>query len=316
MGFSIGKVFRPIEKEIKKLNYVDSIYLPNNDYKPYSLIKNLYYVKNYIKKKKYDIIHITGTEHYLLPFLSSYNTIVTVHDLGFYTKQKRSIKLIGKYLLWIKTLSYAKYVTFISDFSQNEALRLVHLRKSSVIYNPIDPQFQPIEKIFNYKCPRILHIGTKPNKNLFNTIEALKGLPCELRIIGKLSDEEILHLNKNQINYSNAYNLSDTEIIQEYCKCDIVNFPSLYEGFGMPILEAQAIGRIVITSNIEPMKTIANDAAIIVDPYDIESMRRGYINAFKIYPNIILKGFKNVEKFNIEAIANKYMEIYNQIIKS
>lgn len=314
MGFSIGKVFRPIEHEMKKWNEVDSIYLPNSDYKISSLIKNLRFVKRCIKKKKYDVIHITGTEHYLLPFLSSYNTIVTVHDLGFYTKQKRSLKMIVKYFLWIKTLSYAKYVTFISDFSQQETLRLVHLRKSCVINNPIDPEYQPVQKKFNDKCPCILHIGTKSNKNLFNTIEALKGLSCKLRIIGKLSEDEILHLNKNQINYTNSYNLSDKEIIQEYCKCDIVNFPSLYEGFGMPILEAQAIGRIVITSNIEPMRTIANDAAIIVNPYDIESMRRGYIKAFNFYPDIILKGFENVKKYNVKVIASEYMKVYNKII--
>lgn len=90
MGFSIGKVFRPIEQQMKKLYKVDSIYLPNRNYTPYSLVKNILYTKQYIRRKKYDIIHITGTEHYLLPFLTSYNTIITVHDLGFYTGQKKT----------------------------------------------------------------------------------------------------------------------------------------------------------------------------------------------------------------------------------
>lgn len=123
---------------------------------------------------------------------------------------------MGKYLLWIKSLSYAKYVTFISDFSQQEVLKLVHLSRHSVVYNPISSEFQPSLREFNEECPRILHIGTKPNKNLFNTIEALKDLPCRLRIIGKLSETEKEHLQKNHIDYSNAYNLSDQEIIQEY----------------------------------------------------------------------------------------------------
>lgn len=185
MGYSIGKVFYPIEKEMRNNSQIDSIYLPCSNYSIISLWKNIQFVIHKLENEKYDIVHITGTEHYLLPFLTSYNTIITVHDLGFYTEQKRSLKLLGKYLLWVKSLSYAKYVTFISEFSKQETLNLIHLRKSSVVYNPISSDFQPSPKEFNVKCPRILHIGTKPNKNLSNTIEALKDFPCRLRIIGK-----------------------------------------------------------------------------------------------------------------------------------
>lgn len=263
--------------------------------------------------EKYDIVHITGTEHYLLPFLTSYNTIITVHDLGFYTEQKKSLKLLGKYLLWIKSLSYAKYVTFISDFSQQEALKLVHLSRHSVVYNPISSEFQPSLKEFNEKCPRILHIGTKPNKNLFNTIEALKDLSCRLRIIGKLSEAEKEHLQKNHIDYSNAYNLSDQEIIQEYQQCDIVNFPSLYEGFGMPILEGQSIGRVVITSNISPMKDIAKDTAILVNPTDVNSIRNGYKRAIELHDLYVERGYKNIKRFSVETITNEYKKIYELI---
>ena len=313
MGYSIGKVFHPIEQEIKKYGEVDSIYLPCSNYSPYSIIKNILFAKHYIKKKKYDIIHITGTEHYLLPFLCSYNTIITVHDLGFYTKQKKSIKLFGKYLLWIKSLSYAKYVTFISDFSQQEALKLVRLHRNSVVYNPISSDFQPSSKVFNAKCPQILHIGTKLNKNLFNTIEALKDFPCQLRIIGKLSEAEKEHLQKNHIDYSNAYDLSDQEIILEYQRCDIVNFPSLYEGFGMPILEGQSIGRVVITSDRSPMKDIAKDTAILVNPTDVNSIRNGYKKAIELHELYIERGYKNIKRFSVETIANEYKKIYELI---
>jgi len=313
MGFSIGKVFRPIEQQMKKLYKVDSIYLPNRNYTPYSLVKNILYTKQYIRRKKYDIIHITGTEHYLLPFLTSYNTIITVHDLGFYTGQKKNLRLFVKYLLWIKSLSCAKYVTFISYFSQQEALKLVHLRRCSVIYNPISPDFQPSPKEFNERYPRILHIGTKLNKNLFNTIEALKGFPCQLRIIGKLSETETEHLQKNHIDYSNAFDLSDEEIIQEYQRCDIVNFPSLYEGFGMPILEGQSIGRVVVTSNRSPMKDIAKDCAILVNPTDVNSIRNGYKKAIELHELYVERGYKNIKRFSVETIANEYKKIYELI---
>ncbi|WP_415955298.1 glycosyltransferase [Phocaeicola coprophilus] len=313
MGYSIGKVFYPIEREMKNNCQVDSIKLPCSNYSITSLWKNVRSLIHKLKDEKYDIVHITGTEHYLLPFLTSYNTIITVHDLGFYTEQKKSLKLLGKYLLWIKSLSYAKYVTFISDFSQQEALKLVHLSRHSVVYNPISSEFQPSLKEFNEKCPRILHIGTKPNKNLFNTIEALKDLSCRLRIIGKLSEAEKEHLQKNHIDYSNAYNLSDQEIIQEYQQCDIVNFPSLYEGFGMPILEGQSIGRVVITSNISPMKDIAKDTAILVNPTDVNSIRNGYKRAIELHDLYVERGYKNIKRFSVETITNEYKKIYELI---
>lgn len=314
MGYSIGKVFHPIEKEMEKTCEIGTLYLPCSNYSISSLWKNIQYVLHKLKNEKFDIIHITGAEFYLLPFLYKYKTVATVHDLGFYSNQnKRTLRGIWKYILWIKSLRYAKFVTFISDFSQQEALSLVKLHKSCIIYNPIGSDFQFTPKEFNSKYPRILHIGTKPNKNLFNTIEALKDFPCELRIIGKLSDIEKKHLQKNHIDYSNAFDLSDQQIIQEYQQCDIVNFPSLYEGFGMPILEGQSIGRVVVTSNISPMKEIAKDSAILVNPTDINSIRNGYKQAIQFHKLYTEKGRENVKRFSIENITNQYKKIYELI---
>ena len=93
MGYSIGKVFYPIEREMKNNCQVDSIKLPCSNYSITSLWKNVRSLIHKLKDEKYDIVHITGTEHYLLPFLTSYNTIITVHDLGFYTEQKKNVCL-------------------------------------------------------------------------------------------------------------------------------------------------------------------------------------------------------------------------------
>lgn len=312
MGISIGKVFHTIEKEMNNYCEVDSIYLPESNYNIQSLYQNIRFTLRYLKDKHYDIIHITGTEHYLLPFLKRENTIITVHDIGFYTQIKKGLKAFGKYMLWIRTLKYAKHITFISEFSRQETLNLikVHSDKCSVIHNPIDKEFQFHEKPFNAECPRILHIGTKANKNLTNTIKALEGFPCTLRIIGKLSDKEERLLKDNSIHYSNVYNLSDKEIIEEYQNCDIVNFPSLYEGFGMPILEGQSIGRVVVTSNIPPMNQIVGKGAILVNPNDIESIRRGYRTAIKEHEQYIKKGIENAKYFSSEEIVKAYWKLY------
>lgn len=315
MGFSIGKVFNIIEKKLSHKISVDSIYLPAYGYGIKSLYTNILFVYKYLKNNNYDIIHITGTEHYLLPFLPKEKTIVTVHDVGsIITANKGKIHLWIKKLLWIKTLSLARFVTFISTQTMNETNSMVMIKHSKVIFNPVDPSFLFSPKSLNIEKPIILHIGTKKNKNLDNTVIALKDINCHLRIVGKLSAKQIDLLNNSGISYSNVFNISDKELLEEYKQCDIVNFISTYEGFGMPIIEGQAIGRVVVTSNLEPMKSVADNGAIFVNPYDLDSIREGYKKAITEYPEIVAKGIENVKRFNVNSIASQYLDLYNEII--
>lgn len=315
MGISIGKVFKPIEQEMKKYAEVDSIYLPCANYSFSSLWNNIQYARKHIQKENYDIIHITGAEHYLIPFINRKKTIVTIHDLGFYSNHKNSIQAICKYPLWIASIKLAKKVTFVSQKSYQEALQYTSLSQEqcSIIYNPIGKEFIFSPKVFNEKCPTILQIGTKPNKNLENTLYAIKDIPCKLRIIGSITDKIKSLLELYQIEYSQTQNITDEEIIKEYKNCDIVNFPSLYEGFGMPIIEGQSIGRVVITSNLSAMKEVAGNSAILVNPYDIESMKQGYLKAIKEHDYYIKLGKINVKRFNLEEITKQYYQLYLKI---
>ena len=317
MGFSIGKVFKPIEEELKKNAEVDSIELPCANYSLRSMWHNVRAARNAVRKKHYDIVHITGAEHYLLPFLRKEKTVVTVHDLGFFTNHRFGLRAIKKYFLWIRTLPLANYVTFISEKSEEEALRLVKLKdsKHSTVLNPVGKEFVPYPKTINTECPVILHVGTKENKNLESTVIALKGFPCKMRIVGNLSEGQRLVLKLYGINYEQVSNLTDEEILQEYVNCDYVNFPSLYEGFGMPIIEGQAIGRPVLTSNLSPMKDVANDAAMIVDPTKPEDIRRGYDEMKVQAENIVKLGYENVKRFSLSKITRKYFEVYQSILK-
>lgn len=317
MGFSIGKVFKPIEEELKKNAEVDSIELPCANYSLRSMWHNVRAARNAVRKKHYDIVHITGAEHYLLPFLRKEKTVVTVHDLGFFTNHRFGLRAIKKYFLWIRTLPLANYVTFISEKSEKEALRLVKLKdsKHSTVLNPVGKEFVPYPKTINTECPVILHVGTKENKNLESTVIALKGFPCKMRIVGNLSEGQRLVLKLYGINYEQVSNLTDEEILQEYVNCDYVNFPSLYEGFGMPIIEGQAIGRPVLTSNLSPMKDVANDAAMIVDPTKPEDIRRGYDEMKVQAENIVKLGYENVKRFSLSKITRKYFEVYQSILK-
>ena len=316
MGFSIGKVFKPIEEEMKKYADVDSIELPCANYSPRSMWNNVNAAIEQVRNQHYDIVHITGAEHYLLPFLRKEKTVVTVHDLGFFTNHKFGLRAIKKYFLWIRTLPLANYVTFISDKSERETLKFIKLDgKHSTVLNPVGSEFVPYPKVINTECPVILHIGTKENKNLESTAIALKGFPCKMRIVGNLTEGQKLVLKLYGINYEQVSNLTDEEILQEYVDCDYVNFPSLYEGFGMPIIEGQAIGRPVLTSNLSPMKEVANGAAVIVEPTQPEDIRRGY-EEMKVQAEKIVKlGYENVKRFSLDKITRQYYVVYQSMIK-
>ena len=208
-------------------------------------------------------------------------------------------------------------MTFISNKSETEALQLVKIdrKKSSVVNNPVGTEFCYYPKKTNKENFIILHIGTKPNKNLDTTVIALKGFPCVLRIVGVLTENQKTLLQLYGINYENIYNLSDTEILQEYINCDCVNFPSLYEGFGMPIIEGQAVGRPVLTSNISPMKDIAGEGAVLVDPTNPESIKGGYDYIRTHTQEIVKYGLDNVKRFSLHEVTYQYFQIYKQLIQ-
>ena len=314
LGYSIGKVFHPIEEKMKNYADIDSIYLPISNYSFKGLWKNIRYVKQYCKNKKYDIIHITGAEHYLLPFLFQNKIVITVHDLGRLIDLK-GIRRFRYWLMQVAVLKFANAITCISLKTLYEVENNISISKDrmNIIPNPVDCKFIFSPKEFNSECPTILHIGTNPNKNLSRSIIALKDIKCILRIVGRVDKSDIDLLKTHNINYSIVYDLSDDEIIQEYQNADIINFPSYYEGFGMPIIEGQAIGRLVITSDMEPMRTVAAEGAILCNPYLVESIRSAYIKALNDseYRNSRINiGLENVKKYRLEYITETYYNLY------
>jgi glycosyltransferase involved in cell wall biosynthesis len=167
--------------------------------------------------------------------------------------------------------------------------------------------------------PVVLQVGTSYNKNILRVAEALSGIPCHLRIIGNVSEEHISQLTSFNINYSSISNLTDADIISEYINCDALIFASTYEGFGMPIIEANAIGRPVVTSNVLSMPEVAGDAACLVDPFDVTDIKRGLLQIFtdEGYRNtLIANGYVNAKRFNPSTIAAHYARVYREIISS
>lgn len=318
IGYSIHKVFLPIIDCMKSYVQVKSLDLTGTTGRISDVLKNCKIVFKAISTDKKDTVyHITGDVHYCTLPLKGEKVIVTVHDLGRYF----NLKGIHKWLYWtlrIFPLRFAQKVVCISSATVNEVNQAIKLPKDKITIIPdeVGDEFQYSEKIFNANRPTILHIGTRPHKNLTRTIEALKGIKCLLRIVGMVEDSDIKLMNENNIDYTVVQNLSDEELIQEYKNADIVNFPSYHEGFGMPIIEGQAIGRLVITSNMEPMRSVAGYGAILCNPYDINSMHEAYLKGITdcdYREKIIKAGLENVKKYRLDQITKQYLKLYKSL---
>ena len=315
-GYSIYKVFKTIENNLKSQGQeLEEYFMPSPFSIPWDIIRNSIFTFKHRNTK--GINHISGHIHDVILGLIGCKTVLTIHDLVFIDNVRNPIKRFYKWLFWLYIpIKLANTVTCISNETKRKVLEHIKTDKITVIYNPIDPTFKYVPKTFSKECPIILHIGTFWNKNLERTIQALEGINCHLRIIGEIDNHILQLLQEKNIKFSNAKNLSDEEIRQEYINCDIVNFPSIYEGFGMPVIEGQQTGRIVITSAIEPIKEIAGEAVIFVNPTNIQSIHNAYIKAIeddKLRNEIIQKGLKNAQRFQVKDIAKQYLELYQSL---
>src|SRR5207248_4825780 len=125
--------------------------------------------------------------------------------------------------------------------------------------------------------PTLLFLGSTPNKNLPRVIESIKGIECTLHVVGKIPIEQEKELRLSEIEFVQSIGLTESQLADAYCESDLLMFPTLYEGFGLPILEAQKAGRVVLTSNLSPMKEVAGNAACLVDPNQIPSIKEGLL---------------------------------------
>ncbi|MHB1295979.1 MAG: glycosyltransferase family 4 protein [Anaerolineae bacterium] len=266
-----------------------------------------------------EVNHITGDVHYLALLLKPSRTLLTVLDCVSLERLwgwRRDLLFFFWYWLPVRC---CRLVSVISESTKRELLHYVRTSPSKirVVHCPVGSAFKPNLQDFYAAAPRILQVGAGHNKNLCRVAEALQGIPCYLRVVGRLSEEQRLSLHANHIEYSSVDNISDEQLVQEYRDCDMVVFVSTYEGFGLPILEAQATGRPVVTSNTYSMPEVAGDAACMVDPLDVQDIRRGIVRVIQDHTyreGLVQRGLSNVEHFRPEAIAAQYVALYEEIL--
>jgi len=279
-----------------------------------------------LRKMHADIYHVTGDIHYFVLLLPYGKTILTVPDIGNYLFGLRGFKRrIYKWLWLLCPIRFALAVTAIS--SETKANIIKHLGlylgtlggRIEIIENCHSSLLKPVVRPFNSACPVILHIGTAPHKNVPRLIETLRGIRCQLVLIGQLDIALREQLIECDIDYVSRANLTHEEICQQYGDCDIVSFVSLAEGFGMPIIEAQASGRPLITSNLSPMCEVAGSGACLVDPLDVSQIREGILRIIAdsgYRDQLVERGLQNVARYSPATISGQYLDLYRRITLS
>jgi glycosyltransferase involved in cell wall biosynthesis len=275
-------------------------------------------VEAFFRQRKNRVVHITGEVHFLNALMRRNKVVLTILDCGMmYRKtgiQQKIVNLI--YLKW--PVQKATIITAISNETKKDIISFTGNKNADIRVIPvaIDAIFQAVPKKFSKKNPIILQIGTGPNKNLIRLIEALEGIDCKLHIVGRLSEDQIATLKTHKIDYHNCYNLTQKEVLEQYVLCDILSFVSTREGFGMPIVEANAVERVVVTSNLSSMPEIAGNAACLVNPNETNSIRNGFLKVIQddaYRQELIVNGRENKKRFNAAKIALDYLKIYKEL---
>jgi len=267
-----------------------------------------------------DVIHVTGDIYYCALAVRRRQCVLTMHDLCSVNRLTGLRKLILRLFWYSLPLRWTRYITAISEETRGELERQfgTAIGKIELIPNCVDEAFKCGQ--FSQHRPgrrQVLQIGTGMNKNLERVAAAVAGLSAHLRIIGRLSRDQITFLNSLDLDWSAVADLSTKELVDEYLNSDVLIFASIYEGFGLPIIEAQAIGVPVVTSDFAPMTDTAGDAALFVDPYDNHSIRTSLERLFssrELSAGLVELGKKNVGRFDAKAVAGQYAAIYWRIL--
>lgn len=294
---------------------------------------------------------IFWSPHFNVPIFKNRaeHTISTIHDvfhLAFHSTLPKEQKIYAKLFYNLAVNRSSKVIT-VSNFSKQEIIRYTSAEKKkiSVIYNGVNQEdfsqsFNPPEKLViraRYNLPQnyILFVGNiKPHKNLNNLVSALgmifkNNKDLFLVIVGKkegfiTGDNQLTQLIeknktlKDRIKFTGFVDQNELPFIyQEAC---LFVFPSTYEGFGLPPLEAMAANTLAIVSKAGALPEVCKTGALYFDPYDIEDIKRGIENALHIFP-------EEREKINQEALnickiytwkksIQEHISLFNELLKN
>jgi glycosyltransferase involved in cell wall biosynthesis len=263
------------------------------------------------------VTHVVGDIHYVTLLMRRRSTVLTVHDVEFLDRAGLLKRLLYGWL-WLRLpVVRSAVVTVPSEGSRRALVRTLGRDPGvRVVLNPLRPGFVHVPRGERSGLPVVLLIGTWPNKNLPRSAAALRGLPVQVVLIGPVDDRQRDLLDDAVPGWTHHPGPDDDDVVRLLRECDLLLFPSLHEGFGLPIVEAQATGRPVVTSDREPMTEVSGGAAVLVDPEDVASIRTGVLRVLEdhqLAAELVRRGLVNVERFAPAAVAEQYAALYREL---
>lgn len=293
-----------------------------------------------LKKTNPDLIHITSLfEVYYLDIPDNIPSVVTLYDiipLLFPKKYFRNEKALVWYLKRLEQVKKASKIITISNSSKKDFVKVLKIlpEKIEVVYGGVDERFKVVEKRgverilkkYGIKNRYILTVSTHSfHKNTERIFEVIKKFNLNLVVVCNLTSFEERDW-RNQIKKLKVEDkviltnfVSDKDLPALFCGAEIFLSPSLYEGLGLPVLEAFACGCPVITSNTSSLPEVGGNAVLYVNPYEKEDIKKTIaklLNDQKLREDLIRKGFTQVKKFSWEKGAKQTLKVYEEVLSS
>lgn len=303
-----------------------------------------------IKRQEVDIFHVIDhSDGHLCRWLRNTGkpVVVTCHDLINFIQPEngRGRALIPAISMpvWrfsVKGICQADRIVTISAHTAKDVVQILDVKSQDLTVVPLGVEtiFRPVSKteVDNFRKQHkilpgttcILNVGSNhPRKNVLTILKAVealigKGIPVHFFKTGEKWTQELKDfIDNNNLNNSVTYlgKPNKETLVKIYNSADILLSPSLYEGFGMTILEAMGCGTPVITSNVASLPEVAGDAAILVDPLNIQEIVQAVCRIRdkpELRQSLIDKGLNRTKLFTWEKTAEKVANIYSSFVKS
>jgi len=277
----------------------------------------------------------------LPPTLPGTPTVLTVHDLTFIRDPESAFPRLRRYLSRVVPRSVARATHVLADSAatRNDLIALFHTSpdKITVLYGGVDARFTPVRDPERWAAvrakynigldPFILGIGTlQPRKNFRRLVQAFSHLrppafASDLKLViaggkGWLYNDIFAEVKRLGLEGRVLFPgfVDDDDLPALYSTADVLAFPSIYEGFGLPILEAMACGTPVVTSITSSLPELAGDAALLVEPTDVDAIAaalRHLLQEADLRRKLVAAGFDQARKFTWEKAAAQLLDIYN-----
>ncbi len=285
--------------------------------------------------KEYDLYWVPN--FIPLDSIKAKKVVTSIHDFSFILYKDLHPKERIEYFEnnFFKNILRSDLIITGSEFTKKEILDRLDFNEEQVkvIYHGIDHNLFKVttDLNVNFELPKkfILSVGSiEPRKNLIGLLKAYNNLDNEIKKQYHLvlagfkgwNNDEIMRLinaNNNYIHYLGY--VSDEDLVKVYNHASLFVYPSFYEGFGIPPLEAMACGTPVVTSNVSSLPEVGGDAVLYCDPYDIEDIAKQIKTVLDdkvLQEKMMQKGLERAKRFTWEKAAQDHLTLFRSLIDS